>query len=95
MIERDTLSASLVINLKRFTVKSSQGGANVKINDFLSFPRILDLAPYTRSAAESVGPLPSSFTPPTSPAASDAAKASPNCDAAVAAHTGDVCVCVV
>ena len=54
VVERESLSHTLVINLKRFTVRASQGGANVKINDFLSFPLTLDLTPYTRAAG---GPL--------------------------------------
>jgi len=78
VLERDTLSPNLVINLKRFTVRASQGGANVKINDGLSFPLTLDLAPYTRSAAQGVWTAASS--PPTSPAAkasSDGAQEEP------------------
>jgi hypothetical protein len=32
--------------------RAAAGGANVKINDYLSFPLCLDLAPYTRPAAD-------------------------------------------
>ena len=38
------------LHLKRLTARASQGGANVKINDYLSFPLILDLTPYTCTA---------------------------------------------
>ena len=70
VLERESISPTLVINLKRFTVRASQGGANVKINDHLSFPLTLDLAPYTRSAAHGV--VPPAASPPTSPGSIDA-----------------------
>lgn len=44
-IDGETISDILVFNLKRFTVQS-QGASNVKLNDYLSFPMSLDLAPY-------------------------------------------------
>ncbi|EKX54537.1 hypothetical protein GUITHDRAFT_63537, partial [Guillardia theta CCMP2712] len=50
-LDRSSLSDTLVLNLKRFTVQS-QGGGNVKINDFLSFPQVIDLAPITRPVSE-------------------------------------------
>lgn len=51
-VDRGTLSAALVLNLKRFTVDSQGTSANVKLNDYLSFPMILDMAPYTRRIAK-------------------------------------------
>lgn len=37
-----------MLNLKRFTVDSQGTAANVKLNDYLSFPMVLDMAPYTQ-----------------------------------------------
>ena len=73
VLERETISPTLVINLKRFTVRASQGGANVKINDYLSFPLTLDLAPYVRSAAHEV--TSPAVSPPSSPLAAGSADA--------------------
>ena len=50
-IDRGTLSSALVLNLKRFTVDSQGTAANVKLNDHLSFPMVLDMAPYTQGVA--------------------------------------------
>lgn len=46
-IDRSSVSPMLVLNLKRFTVESQGSAANVKVNDFLSFPMVLDMGPYT------------------------------------------------
>jgi len=56
LIDAATLSDTLVITLKRFTL-AGQGSAAAKVNDYLSFPMTLDLGPYTRPPEQHGPPL--------------------------------------